>query len=718
MITILDVETSFIIKNDKKVPSPYLPENKLVSVGWCGLDDEDVQYRFFNHNDKTFNFDPIQAKADLQAVLSDTTVLVGHNIKFDLAWLLESGLVYTGRVYDTMVAEYVLARGLKWALSLKDSAIRRDCISKKLDIVDHYMASNVSFENIPPAIIEEYGKVDVLTTRDLYKAQQLIYAEQQNFGLISTRDMMNEFLVVLTDMERNGIRIDMDALDAIDVEFRAEKQKLDRRLLEIAQQVMGDKPYNLNSPEQLSQVIYSRSLKNKKRWVELFNIGYEERGSVRRPKYKTKMHVGAFANVVRAETDIVYRTNAHQCGVCYGRGSSYKTTKTGRDYKKPTSCSPCEGTGVQYQKTETVAGLKLSPSGYDDTAAVGFATDADTLDLLIAKARSPLAKEFLTSMVRANALETYLASFVEGIRKHVGSNCILHPRLNQCITATGRLSSTEPNFQNQPRGNTFPIRRVVVSRWGEKGGKVLVADYAQLEFRSAAFQSQDAVAIAEIKAGVDVHAFTRDILASASGIVIAECTKEQLSDLRQNAKQHTFKPLYGGQSGTEAERAYYKAFGDKFTGIAEWQKELQEHAIKYRKIRTPSGREYVFPGAERNRWGGSTFSTQIKNYPVQGFATGDVVPIANILVYRLFKLHGVKSLMVNTVHDNIVVDVYPGEEELVTKLVSDGMLGILDDLITRYDCYFNVPLQVEIKMGANELETKKIGVFDREGVFR
>jgi len=103
------------------------------------------------------------------------------------------------------------------------------------------------------------------------------------------------------------------------------------------------------------------------------------------------------------------------------------------------------------------------------------------------------ALEFLEKVQRLSALDTYLSSFVGGIANNVKADGKLHVRLNQHMTSTGRLSGKEPNMQNMPRGGTFPVKRVFVSRFN--GGKILEADFAQLEFRVAAYLSQDTIAI-------------------------------------------------------------------------------------------------------------------------------------------------------------------------------------------------------------------------------
>ena len=117
-------------------------------------------------------------------------------------------------------------------------------------------------------------------------------------------------------------------------------------------------------------------------------------------------------------------------------------------------------------------------------------------------------------------------------------------------------------MQNMPRGGTFPVKKVFVSRW--EGGHILEADFAQLEFRAAAFLAQDEVAMKEIDTGFDVHAYTAKVISDAGQ-----------PTARQAAKEHTFAPLFGatGYGRSNAEKAYYEHFNEKYRGIAAWQQE-------------------------------------------------------------------------------------------------------------------------------------------------
>ena len=138
------------------------------------------------------------------------------------------------------------------------------------------------------------------------------------------------------------------------------------------------------------------------------------------------------------------------------------------------------------------------------------------------------------------------------MENNVDDHGFIHPEFMQCVTATGRLSSRNPNFQNMPRGSTFAIRKVVESRFDD--GYIMEGDYSQLEFRVAGFLAKDKVVYDDVRNGTDVHAYTASIIG---------CT-------RQEAKAHTFKPLYGGTTGTEDQKRYYNDFKDKYADIATW----------------------------------------------------------------------------------------------------------------------------------------------------
>ena len=350
--------------------------------------------------------------------------------------------------------------------------------------------------------------------------------------LLPTLRLSLDMTDVLARIEQAGIKINLDTLHEIRLEYERELTSIDRRLKELTNEVMGDTPINLNSSDDRSVLFYSRKIINKDTWARLFNIGHEMRGATKKIKMRKRMSKNAFANAVRNNTVIAKRTHAYQCTNCKGVGRYAPTRKDGTLGKAIRICKPCNGGGVIYNNSNVIAGLKIVPRNTKDVAQAGFKTDKTTLDGMLSELEGD-AKEFVELYVRYSALRTYLSTFVEGIENNVDKNNFIHPEFMQCITATGRLSSRNPNFQNMPRGSTFRIRKVVESRF--EGGSIIEGDYSQLEFRVAGFLAQDKQVFRDVSEGTDVHSYTASVIG---------CD-------RQTAKGHTFKPLYGGTTGTD-----------------------------------------------------------------------------------------------------------------------------------------------------------------------
>lgn len=695
----IDLETTFQKSQDGDFdPSPYNPKNKIVSIGAKFVTAEQVQdlYVVLYHSEYGLRAEAEAAAkvAKLKEWIAQAKLVIGHNLKFDLSWLLEAGFEFPATMvyWDTMIFEYVLARGQKPGMGL-DDALERYGLPTKDSAIKSYIDQGISFENIPLDVVVKYGSNDVDVTETLYAKQVALLAQPANIGLTKTIEMMNQMMYVLTDVERRGICIDQNALEEVRKQYEEERVALDKQLKEIVAEVMGDTPINLDSPEQLCKVIYSRSVTDKAAWAETFGLGVDIRGSVRKRRKPKRLSKAEFVAAVRELTTPIYRTRASQCSACGGRGVLSTLRKDGTAAKRPTKCKVCEGRGVVYTSTGVIAGLRCIPTGPETATALGFSTDGDTLDLLKSSGRGRAA-EFLTALSRKNAIDTYITTFIGGIKRGIREDGLLHTSFMQCVAATGRLSSRNPNFQNLPRANNFPIRKTIVSRW--PGGKIADIDFAQLEFRCAVAMAGCSQGLRDIMEGVDIHSITSKVL-----------TDNGQETNRQDAKPHTFKPLYGGTSGTTAEQAYYASFLARYSGIRQWQQHLQDTAIRDHIIRLPSGREYAFPLAKRNWSGGSTFSTQIKNYPVQGFATGDIVPVVVIALHGFLHDLGCRTCIINTVHDSITLDVHPDEMDVVKKAV-DYFKNVNKLIEDRYGFHTEVPFTVDAKLGPNWMEGTKV----------
>ena len=688
MITVLDVETTFKVSVDNKLDSDPHTGNMLVSVGYDHRSavqydgKEGKGYLCFYHQDRppTDN-----GKQILQAVLDKTTVLVGHNIKFDLRWLRACGFVYTGKVHDTMICEYLINGGSKVPLSLKKCCERYALSPKKTDLTEKYLQDKISFEKIPWPIVQEYGEADVQVTKELYEAQ----LDNMPDRLKATLELSKELCDLLTDMELEGIQISRENLMNIKEEYTKEIRTLESFLTGEVKRVMGDTEINLDSSEDRSRVIFSREVLDKKRWAMTFNLGYEDRGNARRKKRPKRMTPAVLSQNVARQTRLLYKTKVESCNKCGGSGYFYAMKKDGTIGKQKRICKACRGKGVVYIRQKEIAGFKMNINSVDDITVHGFKTDKGMIDKLVSSANSQ-QKIFVESYSRYNAIKTYLKTFIEGIQKGLDSKDKIHPQFMQCVTSTGRLSSRNPNFQNMPRGGTFPVRKVVVSKW--QGGYILEGDYSQLEFRVAGFLAEDEKVYEDVKNNVDVHAYTASILGVS----------------RQDAKADTFKPLYGGLMGTPKQVQYYKAFKDKYKGVTRWHEDLCNEAVTEQHITLPNGRHFAFENTYRLRHGGVTNATSIKNYPVQGFATADLLPIALIYLKKLLTDNNMKSKICNTVHDSIVLDVYPSEKELAIDLLKTAMLSLKSECIRRYGFEYDMPIGIELKIGYNWLDQKGV----------
>ena len=509
-------------------------------------------------------------------------------------------------------------------------------------------------------------------------------------SLVNTINLSFDMTKVLTEMEVHGIKINVDTLHQLRDEYQIEMLILNKKLDTMVKEAMGDTPINLDSGEDRSMVMYSCKVKDKNIWKNAFNLGTEvRRGGAKRPKRRPNLRKSEFNHMVARMTDVIYKTKVRQCNNCRGSGTIKKYTVKGDLYKIAPKCPSCNGKGVVYLPTGEVAGFKLVPTNIMECTVNGFKTDMDTATKHITETNAT-AKEFLQSYTRYSAIRTYLRTFIEGIERGLDVDNFIHPQFMQCVTATGRLSSRNPNFQNMPRGSTFPVRKAIVSRFNN--GFILEGDYRQLEFRVAGFLAKDKQLYRDVENNVDVHQYTADTM----GVE------------RQDAKAHTFKPLYGGVLGTPKEMRYYEAFKHKYWQVTNWHDKLQKEAVDTKKIKLPSGREYSFPYARYTQYGNVTNSTAIKNYPVQGFATADLLPLALVNLYAIMKKKNMKSVICNTVHDSIILDVHPEEKIQCIDYLRNAMMSIKDECKSRYDVDYDMPVDIELKIGDNWLETKEI----------
>ena len=713
-ILVLDLETTVERIEGRIDNSPKNPRNKCVSGYWGWLGEETVDHvkkAVWFHKD----YEGCDPTDELRADLLSADMMICHNTKFDAEWLLEMGFTLPPLVYDTMIVEYLLAKGQRRPLSLKESAIRRQVKSlKKSELIDDMFSQGIDFSEMPLDVVNEYAEADVKACGELYLAQLPILEREHNQSLKKVIPFMHEMLLFLCEIEMNGVKVDLDALEEVEREFEAEKEILEKRLNEIVEMVMGDTPINLNSGADMTKVVYSREVISREAHQQTFNIGTNEAGKSLRPPFMTQSQ---FVDAVRTTTKIVHKTRAIKCCDCNGMGSiqKYKVktkiklgkkyrVQTDEPYKNRTKCKTCTGAGAIYQSTGVAAGLRMSPSSAFDASINGFKTDKETIKGLILQAerkKNDIAVEFLTKISRLSALSVYLDSFVAGIQRGTRNTGFLHANFNQCVAATGRLSSgggMSINLQNQPKRG-FPVRKCFISRF--ENGIWIESDYSGLEFRTACELSRDSQGLADILEGKDIHRQT-------ASICLKKPASQVTKDERQGHKWASFQPLFGGTGFGMPDhiKAYFDRFYRIYEGIHGWHQSLMTGTLKNGTVETPSGRQYFWPNVERTKNGRVTSATQILNYPVQGFSA-DLVQLACIRAFKLFKQADLRSKLTLTVHDSICVDTHPDEIEQVKSILTEAMTGVGEEAEKRFGYKTIVPLDIEISGGPNWLEQQE-----------
>lgn len=307
--------------------------------------------------------------------------------------------------------------------------------------------------------------------------------------------------------------------------------------------------------------------------------------------------------------------------------------------------------------------------------------------------RHPLVAKILELRSVRKLLTTYVNSLPCLVNPHTGR---IHTTYNQTVTATGRLSSTNPNLQNIPIRNEEgrEIRRAFIP---SKGNLFFSADYSQIELRLAADISEDDTLISAFLSDHDIH--------RATAAKIYHVAPEEVTDeMRRHAKTANFGILYGisafGLSQrlniprTEA-KALIDGYMSAFPGIQEFIDRNIEIARKQGYVTTRFGRRRQLPDINsRNAVVRSFSERNAVNAPIQGTAA-DIIKIAMVRIFNRFNQQNLKSKMTMQVHDELNFDVVPEELETVTDIV-------IEEMSKAYNC--RVPLSVSYNSGKNWLE--------------
>ena len=522
----------------------------------------------------------------LRPLFEDETILkIGQNLKYDISMLAQYGINVKGKMFDTMLAHYLLEPEQRHNMDYL-AEVYLNYITIPIEDLIGMGKQQKTMREVPINLVKEYAAEDADITLQLYEKLLPLLKENGVEKLFYEIEM--PLVPVLSRMEANGVRIDTQNLQQISEEFGGEIQKIEEEIYALA-----GTPFNIASPKQLGEILFEK-------------LKIDEKA---------------------------------------------KKTKTGQ-----------------------------------------YATGEEVLQKLLHK--HPIIQKILDYRSFTKLKSTYLDALPALVNPKDG---LIHTSYNQAVTATGRLSSNNPNLQNIPvrTAQGREIRRAFVPR--SEAYTLLAADYSQIELRIIAHLSQDPAMVADFNLGHDIHAATA---AKVFHVPMNEVTKEQ----RSRAKAVNFGIIYGMSAFGLAERMelsrseaadIIKKYFEEYAGIKEYmnrsialarERGYAETILGRRRyLRDINGANSVVRGfAERNAI----------NAPIQG-SSADMIKIAMIGIHEEMQRLKMQSKMMLQVHDELVFDAHLDELDALKAIVNDKMVNALP---------LSVPVVVEMNTGNNWLE--------------
>lgn len=317
-------------------------------------------------------------------------------------------------------------------------------------------------------------------------------------------------------------------------------------------------------------------------------------------------------------------------------------------------------------------------------------TNAEVLENL--RPKHPVIDEILEYRMLTKLKSTY----ADGLLAVISEDGRIHTSFQMTVTATGRLSSTEPNLQNIPVRKQLgsEIRKMFIP----STGNILVdADYSQIELRLLAHMADDEAMIDSFNSGEDFHTNTA---AYMFNVPVAEVTP----DMRRGAKAVNFGVVYGISAFSLSRdinvtvsdaKGYMDAYYKRFSGVDSYMKKTISEASRNGYVSTMYGRQRPMPELKNSNFNVRSFGERVaRNMPVQGTAA-DVIKLAMIAVYRRFKEEGLKARLLLQVHDELIAECPEEERDRVTAVLKEEMESVIQ---------LKVPLAVEVGCGKSWAE--------------
>lgn len=323
----------------------------------------------------------------------------------------------------------------------------------------------------------------------------------------------------------------------------------------------------------------------------------------------------------------------------------------------------------------------------------GYSTNAEVLEKLEPQ------HEIIGRILDYRQIAKLKSTYADGLLNIIEDDNKIHSSFNQTVTATGRISSTEPNLQNIPIKLEMGrrIRKVFVPSSDEFS--ILSADYSQIELRVLAHIAHDANLIEAFHNKLDIHSKTAS---EVFNVPLDEVTPL----MRSRAKAVNFGIVYGisdyglsrdlGISRREA-KTYIDNYLNKYSGVKKYMKEIVDEARKKGYVTTIMNRRRYIPELKSSNFNVRSLGERLAmNTPIQGSAA-DIIKIAMVKVYNSLKNRNLRSRLILQVHDELILEVCSDEIEQVKKIVKDNMEHVLN---------LSVPLEADIKIGNNWFEAK------------
>ena len=510
---------------------------------------------------------------------------VGQNIKYDIEVLRHYGVEVRGRLFDTMIAHYLLQPELRHNMDYMAEVYLNYKTIHIEELIGPKGKQQANMRDLPPGEIYEYAAEDADITLRLKNVLEPKLKEVNAERLFWDIEM--PLVNVLADMELTGVRLDTKALQET-------SQGLGKRLEELEQRIyrQAGHSFNIASPKQVGDVLF------------------DEMKLVEKPR----------------------------------------KTKKGQ-----------------------------------------FVTSEEVLQQLRGKA--PIVADILDYRGLRKLLSTYIEALPKLVNPKTGH---IHTSFNQTITATGRLSSSDPNLQNIPvrDDDGKEIRRCFIP---EEGCLFFSADYSQIELRIMAHLSGDENMIASFNGGHDIHAAT-------AARIWHKRIEEVTADERKKAKQANFGIIYGittfglaqrmNISNNEA-KSLIDGYFATFPKVHEFMEKAKESARQRGYAETLYHRRRYLPDINSQNATVRGFAERNAiNAPIQG-SEADIIKVAMIRIHDRFRREGIRSKMILQVHDELDFSVLPEEKELVERVVIEEMQGA---------CQLSVPLTADAGWGSNWLE--------------